>query len=232
MYNRVLLKLSGEALAGEKGFGFDESNVLKVAKQVKVLLDKGIQLSIVIGGGNFWRGRSNDNMDRSKADQIGMLATVMNAVYVSEIFKTVGINSIVQTPFKIGMMTEVFSKTSAVDHLTNGEVVFFAGGVGHPYFSTDTGAALRSIETECDIMLFAKNIDGVYTADPKTDKNAKKLDEVSCKSIISDGLKVIDVTAAGLCIDNKMPIIIFGLNEKNSIIDAIEGKKIGTIVTV
>ncbi|WP_105618024.1 UMP kinase [Vallitalea okinawensis] len=230
MYSRVLLKLSGEALAGEKGFGFDEGNVLIVADQVKRILNKGTQVSIVIGGGNFWRGRSSERMDRTKADQIGMMATIMNAIYASEVFRGVGIKTVVQTPFPVGTMTETFSKDSAVSHLKNGTVVFFAGGTGHPYFSTDTGAALRGIETDCDILLFAKNIDGVYDSDPSVNPEAKKYDEIQCSDIVKNGLRVIDITAASLCSDNNMPVLIFGLNEEDSIVNAIEGKKIGTIV--
>jgi len=231
MYNRILLKLSGEALAGQRGFGFEEQNVLRIAKQVKKIVDNGTQVSIVIGGGNFWRGRSNDNMERTKADQIGMLATVMNAIYVSEMFKIEGMETVVQTPFCVGTITEMFSKDSAIKHNKKGRVVFFAGGIGHPYFSTDTGAALRGIETEVDILLFAKNIDGVYDSDPKLNPNAKKYDNITYNTILKDGLKVIDSTAACLCSENNLPILTFDLNEEDSIINAINGNKIGTIIT-
>lgn len=230
MYKRVLLKLSGEALAGDKGHGFCEATVTQVAKQIKQIVDMGIQVSVVIGGGNFWRGRSSETIDRTKADQIGMLATVMNAIYASEIFRSQGMDTVVQTPIKVGTMTEEFSKDSAVKNLTAGKVVFFAGGIGHPYFSTDTCAALRGIEVDCDVLLFAKNIDGVYDSDPNENPNAKKFDEIKCEDIVKSGLRVIDLTAASLCYDNKMPVLIFGLNEQNSIMRAIEGKKIGTIV--
>lgn len=230
MYKRVLLKLSGEALAGDKGHGFCEATVTKVAKQIKRIVDMDIQVSVVIGGGNFWRGRSSETIDRTKADQIGMLATVMNAIYASEIFRSQGMDSIVQTPIKVGTMTEEFSKDLAVAHLNAGKVVFFAGGIGHPYFSTDTGAALRGIEVECEALLFAKNIDGVYDSDPNENPEAKKFDEIKCEDIVKSGLRVIDLTAASLCYDNKMPILIFGLNEENSIMRAISGEKIGTIV--
>lgn len=230
MYKRVLLKLSGEALAGEKGHGFCEETVVSVAKQVKQIVDMGIEVSVVIGGGNFWRGRTSETIDRTKADQIGMLATVMNAIYASEIFRSVGMKTIVQTPIKLGTMTEEFSKDKAVASLQDNQVVFFAGGIGHPYFSTDTGAALRGIEVECDALLFAKNIDGVYDSDPNENPDAKKFDQIKCEDIVKNGLRVIDLTAASLCYDNKMPVLIFGLNEENSIMRAIKGEKIGTIV--
>jgi len=231
-YNRVLLKLSGEALSGDKGFGFDENTVLKVAKQVKKLIAQNVQLGIVIGGGNFWRGRSNDQMDRTKADQIGMLATVMNSLYAAEVFRTVGIKAVVQTPFKLGTVTEEFSKDLALDHMQNGTVVFFAGGTGHPFFSTDTGVVLRALEVEADIILFAKNIDGVYSADPKTNENAVKYDSISLKEIIDQKLQVIDLTAAIMCLEQKMPMLIFHLNEENSIINATQNKVTGTYIYV
>ncbi len=231
-YKRVLIKLSGEALAGDQGFGFDEKNVRRVGEQIKIPLQQGIQMSIVIGGGNFWRGRSSDTMDRTKADQIGMLATVMNALYVAEIFRSQGIPTIVQTPFPIGNMTEVFSKEKALEYMKKGYVVFFAGGTGHPFFSTDTGAALRGCEIEVDVLLFAKNIDGVYNDDPKNNPNAKKYEQISCQQILQQNLKVIDATAASLCIEQKIPILVFGLNIPGSLQKAISGENIGTLITV
>lgn len=229
---RVLLKLSGEALAGDKKTGFDEKTVVDVAKQVKTVLDKGIQVSIVIGGGNFWRGRTSENMDRVKADQIGMLATVMNCIYAADMFRTVGIKAHIMTPFACGSMTELFSKDKAVEYLENGEVVFFAGGTGHPYFSTDTGIVLRAIEMEAEGIFLAKAIDGVYDSDPKTNPNAKKYDEVSIQEVIDKKLAVVDLTASIMCMENKMPMYIFGLNEKNSIVNAMSGNFSGTKVTV
>ncbi|NMA85406.1 MAG: UMP kinase [Epulopiscium sp.] len=231
-YKRVLIKLSGEALAGEQGFGFDEQNVRRVGEQIKPSLQQGVQISVVIGGGNFWRGRSSETMDRTKADQVGMLATVMNALYVSEIFRTMGIKAIVQTPFPIGNMTEVFSKDKAIEYMEKGFVVFFAGGTGHPFFSTDTGAALRGCEIEVDILLFAKNIDGVYDADPKENIHAKKYDQIPCQQILQQNLKVIDATAASLCMEQKIPVLVFGLNIPESLQKAISGKNIGTLITV
>lgn len=174
-YQRVLLKLSGEALAGEKKTGFDEATCLEVGAQVKQLLSEGIEVAIVIGGGNFWRGRTSETIDRVKADQIGMLATVMNCIYVSDIFRSLGMETKVYTPFLCGSMTTLFSKDDAVSELRSGKVIFLAGGTGHPYFSTDTATALRAVELNCDIILMAKAIDGVYDSDPKTNPAAKKI---------------------------------------------------------
>ena len=188
---RILLKLSGEALAGEKKTGFDEETVRKVALQVKELVDDGIQVGIVIGGGNFWRGRSSENIDRTKADQIGMLATIMNCIYVSEIFRSVGMMTNILTPFECGSFTKLFSKDRANKYFAKGMVVFFAGGTGHPYFSTDTGVVLRAIEVEADVILLAKAIDGVYNADPAKDPTAKKYDEVSIDEVIAKNLQGI-----------------------------------------
>ncbi len=231
-YKRVLLKLSGEALAGSGGRGFDEQNVLAVADQVKELVDNGVQVAIVIGGGNFWRGRSNSSMDRTKADEIGMLATVMNCLYTSAMFRAKGIDAVVQTPFLCGNMTDLFRKETALAHMKEGTVVFFAGGTGHPYFSTDTGAALRAIEIDADIILLAKNIDGVYDADPNVVAGATKFDEISLREVINRDLKVMDLTAATMCAEQKMPMMVFHLNDENSIVRAANGEKIGTTVTV
>ena len=231
-YNRVLLKLSGEALAGEKKTGFDEATCVKVAKQVKQLVDDGIQVGIVIGGGNFWRGRTSENIDRTKADQIGMLATVMNCIYVSEIFRSVGMQTNVLTPFECGSMTKLFSKDRANKYFEKGMVVFFAGGTGHPYFSTDTDVVLRAVEMEADVILLAKAIDGVYNSDPKVNSDAKKYDVVSMQEVLDQRLQVIDLTATIMCLENKMPLLVFGLNEENSIVNTVSGKFTGTEVTV
>lgn len=234
MYKRVVLKLSGEALAGDKSnVKFDNEVIEGIVLQIKELIKSGTQVTLVIGGGNFWRGRSADSqMDRCKADQIGMLATVMNAIYVADFLRQKGVKAVVQTPFKCGTMTEEFSKDSALEHIENGEVVIFAGGLGHPMFSTDTITALRGAELECDGLLFAKNVDGVYDSDPATNPNAKKIDEIKCEDIIKNNLKVIDLTAASICFEQKIPVVIFGLNEENSIIRAAKGEKIGTIVNI
>ena len=229
---RVLLKLSGEALAGDKKFGFDEATVTVVANQVKQLVDQGIEVGIVIGGGNFWRGRTSETIDRTKADQIGMLATVMNCIYVSEIFRSVGMKTNVLTPFECGSFTKLFSKDRANKYFEKGMVVFFAGGTGHPYFSTDTATVLRAIEIEADVFLLAKAIDGVYDSDPKTNPDAKRYDEVSIQEVIDKQLAVVDLTASILSMENKMPMYVFGLNEENSIVKAISGDFNGTKVTV
>ena len=229
---RVLLKLSGEALAGDKKFGFDEATVTVVANQVKQLVDQGIEVGIVIGGGNFWRGRTSETIDRTKADQIGMLATVMNCIYVSEIFRSVGMKTNVLTPFECGSFTKLFSKDRANKYFEKGMVVFFAGGTGHPYFSTDTATVLRAIEIEADVILLAKAIDGVYDSDPKTNPDAKRYDEVSIQEVIDKQLAVVDLTASILSMENKMPMYVFGLNEENSIVEAISGDFNGTKVTV
>ncbi len=229
---RILLKLSGEALAGSKKTGFDEETVRKVALQVKQLTEQGFQVGIVIGGGNFWRGRTSENIDRVKADQIGMLATVMNCIYVSEQFRSVGMKTDILTPFACGSFTGLFSKDRAVGSLSAGEVVFFAGGTGHPYFSTDTGVVLRAIEVEADVILLAKSIDGVYADDPSRNPQARKYGEVTIDEVIEKNLQVVDMTASILARDNKMPMWVFGLNEENSIVNTMNGKFNGTKVTV
>ncbi len=229
-YKRVLLKLSGEALAGDKKTGFDEATCIEVAKQVKKLTDEKIQVAIVIGGGNFWRGRTSETIDRVKADQIGMLATVMNCIYVSGIFRFVGMKTKVYTPFICGDVSEVFSKDKCIEALDNNEVIFLAGGTGHPYFSTDTATALRAIELECDIILMAKAIDGVYSADPKIDPAAVKYDEISFSEVLDKQLKVIDLTATALCTENNMPLYVFALQEEDSIVNAVNGTVKGTKV--
>jgi len=229
---RVLLKLSGEALAGEKKTGFDEATCMDVAQQVKKLVEKGIQVSIVTGGGNFWRGRTSETIDRVKADQIGMLATVMNCIYVSDIFRFAGMKTEVFTPFVCGAFTTLYSKDAVIEALETGKVIFFAGGTGHPYFSTDTGAVLRAIEIEADEMLLAKAIDGIYDSDPKTNPDAKKYKEISIEEMIDKKLMAIDMTASIMCMEQRMPMRVFGLGEDNSIVHAIEGSFTGTKVTV
>ncbi|MBQ0041980.1 MAG: UMP kinase [Lachnospiraceae bacterium] len=230
--SRILLKLSGEALAGDKKTGFDEETVKGVALQIKALVDDGIQVGVVIGGGNFWRGRSSENMDRTKADQIGMLATIMNCIYVSEICRSVGLMTAILTPFECGSFTKLFSKDRANKYFGKNMVVFFAGGTGHPYFSTDTGVVLRAIEVEADSILLAKAIDGVYDDDPRKNPNAKRFDEVSIDEVIEKNLQVVDMTASILARDNKMPMLVFSLNEENSIVNTMKGKFNGTKVTV
>lgn len=229
---RILLKLSGEALAGEKKTGFDEDTVRKVALQVKQLVDEGIQVGIVTGGGNFWRGRSSERIDRTKADQIGMLATVMNCIYVSEIFRSEGMMTNVLTPFECGSFTKLYSKDRANKYFEKGMVVFFAGGTGHPYFSTDTGVVLRAVEVEADVILLAKSIDGVYSDDPNKNPEAVRYDEISIDEVIAKNLQVVDMTASIMARENKMPMWVFALNEENSIVNTVNGKFNGTKVTV
>ena len=226
------MKLSGEALAGPKKTGFDEETVRKVAVQVKELADQGTQVGIVIGGGNYWRGRTSGNIDRTKADQIGMLATVMNCIYVSEIFRSAGMQTSILTPFECGSFTKLFSKDRAMKYFSQRQVVFFAGGTGHPYFSTDTGVVLRAIEVEADVILLAKSIDGVYDDDPAENPNAKKYAEVTIDEVIEKNLHVVDMTASILARDNKVPMWVFGLNEENSIVNAVKGNFSGTKVLV
>lgn len=229
---RIMLKLSGEALAGEKKTGFDEATVKGVALQVKRLLEDGLEVGIVIGGGNFWRGRSSEHIDRTKADQIGMLATVMNCIYVSEIFRSVGMMTNILTPFECGSFTKLFSKDRANKYFAHGQVVFFAGGTGHPYFSTDTGVVLRAVEVEADVILLAKAVDGVYDDDPAKNPDAKKYAEVTIDEVIEKNLQVVDMTASILARDNQMPMWVFGLHQKDSIINAVTGNFTGTKVKV
>ena len=230
-FKRILLKLSGEALAGGKGFGFDEATCLDVAVQVKQLVDDGRQVAIVIGGGNFWRGRNSSKIiERTKSDQIGMLGTIMNCVYVSEIFRTLGMKTEVFTPFTVGAFTKLFSKDSALEALNAGKVVFFAGGTGHPYFSTDTGTTLRAIEIEADAIMLAKAIDGVYDSDPKVNPDAKKYDRISIGEVLDKNLQVVDLTATIMCYENKMPMLVFGLIGENSIVKALSSDFDGTYV--
>lgn len=229
---RVLLKLSGEALAGAKKTGFDEPTVTAVAKQVKTLVEEGIKVGIVIGGGNFWRGRSSENIDRTKADQIGMLATVMNCIYVSEIFRSQGMMTSVLTPFPCGEFTKSFSKDRVNKYFDHNMVVFFAGGTGHPYFSTDTATVLRAIEIEADTILLAKAVDGVYDSDPKDNPAAIRYDEISIQDVIDQKLGVVDMTASIMCMENRMPMQVFCLNEENGIVNAAHGMNNGTRVTI
>ena len=226
--NRILLKLSGEALAGNAGKGFSEDEVMRVASEVKKVTDLGIQVCVVIGGGNFWRGRSSNDMDRVKADQIGMLATVMYCIYAADAIRIAGMKTRIMTPFVCGDVTELYVRDKAIEAMENGEVVFFAGGSGHPYFSTDMPAVLRAVETKCDAVLSAKAIDGVYDSDPKINPDAKKFEEMEMSDIVDKKLGVIDLASAVLAMEQHMPMILFGLNEEGSILRAVKGEKVGT----
>ncbi|MBP3507091.1 MAG: UMP kinase [Lachnospiraceae bacterium] len=227
---RILLKLSGEALAGEKKTGFDEQTVMEVARQVKLALEAGKEIAVVIGGGNFWRGRTSEHMDRVKADQIGILATVMNCIYVAEMFRVAGMKTMIMTPFECGNMTKLFRKDDAMEALKAGTIVFFAGGTGHPYFSTDMSTVLMAIEIEADVILSGKAIDGVYDSDPKVNPNAKKYDSMEMKDIVDQKLGVIDLASAVLAMENHMPMKLFGLNGENSIVNAMTGTFTGTYI--
>ena len=229
---RVLLKLSGEALAGEKKTGFDEATVIEVAKQIKTIAEEGLQIGIVIGGGNFWRGRTSETIDRNKADQIGMLATVMNCIYVSDICRYLGLKTEIFTPFVCGAFTSLYSKDAGEESFAQGKIVFFAGGTGHPYFSTDTATVLRAVEIEAEAILLAKAVDGIYDSDPKTNPNAVKYDEISIEEVVAKKLAAMDLTASIMCMEQKMPMLVFALDEKDSIINAVHGKFVGTKVTV
>ena len=229
--SRILLKLSGEALAGSEHASFDDAEISRIARQVKTLVDEGTEVGVVIGGGNFWRGRSNEQVDRVKSDQIGMLATVMNCIYVSEIFRAEGLMTSVLTPFSCGSMTKLFSKDRANKYFSRNMVVFFAGGTGHPYFSTDTGAILRAIEIEADKVLLAKAVDGVYDKDPKEFADAKKFDTITIDEVIAQGLQVVDMTASILAKENNVAMQVFALAEEDGILRAARGEAFGTVVT-
>ena len=229
---RILLKLSGEALAGAEKKGFDEATVIAVAKQIRTIVEEGTQVGIVIGGGNFWRGRTSETIDRNKADQIGMLATVMNCIYVSDICRYLGLRTEIFTPFVCGAFTSLYSKDAVEEGFAQGKVLFFAGGTGHPYFSTDTATVLRAVEIEAEAILLAKAVDGIYDSDPKVNPEAKKYDEISIQEIIDKKLMAVDLTASIMCLENKMPMLVFGLNEENSIVETMSGNFNGTKVTV
>ena len=229
---RVLLKLSGEALAGEKKTGFDEATVIEVAKQIREISKEGLEIGIVIGGGNFWRGRTSETIDRNKADQIGMLATVMNCIYVSDICRYLGMKTQIYTPFVCGAFTDLYSKDAVEESFAQGKIVFFAGGTGHPYFSTDTATVLRAVEIEAEAILLAKAVDGIYDSDPKTNPNAVKYDEISIEEVVAKKLVAMDLTASIMCMEQKMPMLVFALDEKDSIINTVHGKFTGTKVTV
>ena len=229
---RVLLKLSGEALAGEKKTGFDEATVIEVAKQIREISKEGLEIGIVIGGGNFWRGRTSETIDRNKADQIGMLATVMNCIYVSDICRYLGMKTQIYTPFVCGAFADLYSKDAVEESFAQGKIVFFAGGTGHPYFSTDTATVLRAVEIEAEAILLAKAVDGIYDSDPKTNPNAVKYDEISIEEVVAKKLAAMDLTASIMCMEQKMPMLVFALDEKDSIINTVHGKFTGTKVTV
>ena len=229
-YKRVLLKLSGEALAGEKKNGIDAQILGKICDKVKTIVDMGVQVSIVVGGGNFWRGRYGHQMERTTSDYMGMLATTINGLAIQDALEARGIFTRLQTAIEMREIAEPYIKRKATKHLEKGRVVIFSCGTGSPYFSTDTGAALRAAETDSEVILLAKTIDGVYSADPKTDPNAVKYDEITYLDILNKDLKVMDSTATSLCRDNNIPLIVFGIDDPENIVRIINGEKIGTIV--
>ncbi len=230
VYKRVIIKLSGEALAGEKGFGIDASMVDYVVDQIKRVTESGVEVGIIVGGGNFWRGRQAQSMDRSAADHIGMLATAMNALALQDALEAAGVPTRVQTALTITRVAEPYILRKALRHFEKGRVVIFACGTGNPYFSTDTGAALRAAEIHAEVLLLAKNVDGVYDSDPRKNPDAKKLDDITYIDVIKKGLQAMDTTAISLCMENNIPIIAFALHEKDSIVKAVNGEKIGTII--
>lgn len=230
VYKRILLKLSGEVLAGEGGHGIDFDTVQHVCEYVKKCADLGVEIGLVVGGGNFWRGRSSGNMDRTRADHIGMLATVMNSLALADTLEQLGVPVRVQTAIEMPRVAEPYIRNRAVRHLQKGRVVIFGCGTGNPFFSTDTAAALRAAEINADIIFKATNVDGVYDKDPNKYPDAVKYDELSHTEVLSKGLKVMDSTAASLCRDNNIPILVFNLNDPNNIIKAVCGEKVGTIV--
>jgi len=230
-YKRVLLKVSGEALAGEKGHGLDEGTLQTVSESIKKIVDMGVDVSIVVGGGNIWRGRSSENMDRTRADHMGMLATVINALGLCSALESAGVETRVQSAIEMRQVAEPYIRGKAIRHLEKGRVVIFAGGTGNPFMSTDTAAALRAVEIEADIILLAKKVDAVYDSDPNLNPDAKKYDALSFSDILGKELGVMDSTAASMCRDNNMSILVFGLNDPENIVRAVKGEKIGTLVT-
>ncbi|HUM56388.1 MAG TPA: UMP kinase [Bacillota bacterium] len=230
-YKRVILKISGEALAGEENFGISEDMLKKVAEQIREVHDMGVQVAIVVGGGNFWRGRTSKSMDRSTADYMGMLATVINAMALQDAFETIGIPTRVQTAIEMKEVAEPYIRRKAVNHLEKGKVVIFGAGTGNPFFSTDTTAALRAAEIDADIILLAKKVDAVYSADPEKDSNAIRYEELTHQEVLEKGLEVMDSTAASLCRDNNIDIHVFELAKEGNVMKAICGGKIGTVIT-
>ena len=229
-YKRVMLKISGEALAGDKGFGLDQPTVNEIAAKIKECYDMGVEIAIVVGGGNFWRGRTGEGMDRSRADHMGMLATVINSLAMLDALEQLGVQSRVQTAIEMRQIAEPYIRLKAARHLEKGRVVIFACGTGNPFFSTDTTAALRAAEIDAEVILLAKKVDGVYDSDPHINPDAKKFHSLSFIDVLNKGLGVMDSTATSLCMDNDIPILVFGLDDPENIKRAIMGEDIGTVV--
>ena len=230
-YKRIMLKISGEALAGDKGFGLDQKTIDEIAVKVKECYDMGVQIAIVVGGGNFWRGRSGEGMDRSRADHMGMLATVINSLALLDALEHLGVECRVQTAIEMRQIAEPYIRLKAANHLKKGRVVIFACGTGNPFFSTDTTAALRAAEIDAEVILLAKKVDGVYDSDPNINPNATKFTKLSFMEVLNRGLGVMDSTATSLCMDNNIPLVVFGLDDPENIKRAVMGQDIGTIVT-
>ncbi|MZQ75154.1 MAG: UMP kinase [Peptoclostridium sp.] len=230
IYKRVLLKLSGEALAGNSGFGIDNETVMNIAQAIRKLHEMEVEVAIVVGGGNFWRGRTSEGMDRTTADYMGMLATVINSLALQDALENIGVSTRVQTAIEMRQIAEPYIRRRAMRHLEKGRIVIFAAGTGNPYFSTDTTAALRAAEIESDVILLAKKVDGVYDSDPMINKDAKMFKTLSYIDVLNKGLGVMDSTATSLCMDNKIPIRVFGLENPDNIIDVVLGKDIGTYI--
>lgn len=229
-YKRILLKISGESLAGKNSSGVDHDTVLEISKSVKKCYDLGVEVAIVVGGGNFWRGRSNESMDRTRADHIGMLATIMNSLALADALEECGLTVRVQTSVMMQAIAETYSRNKAIKHLQKGRVIIFGGGTGSPYFSTDTAASLRAAEINAEIILKASVVDGVYDCDPNENSNAKKFDTIPLTDVLSKNLKVMDMTAAAMCQDNKIPMLVFNINDPENIVRAVLGENIGTVV--
>lgn len=229
-YKRVLIKLSGEALAGETGFGIDDKVMARVVGELKAVHDMGADIGVVVGAGNFWRGRQGMSMDRATADYMGMLATVLNCLALQDALEKAGVHTRVQTALQITQVAEPYIIRKALRHLEKGRVVIFGCGTGNPYFTTDTGAALRAAEIKADVLLLAKNVDGIYDSDPKINPNAVKFERISAMEFISRGLTAMDTTAVSLCMTNKIPVVAFGLNEPESIRRVVAGENIGTVI--
>ena len=230
-YKRILLKLSGEALAGDLKTGLDADVMSTICKQIKEVSDLGVEIGIVVGGGNFWRGKYSSKMERTTTDTMGMLATIMNALALQDELEKIGLKARIQTSVEMTQIAEPYTRRKTMDYLKDGKIVIFAGGTGHPYFSTDTAAALRASEVNAEVILVAKTIDGVYSADPKIDPSATKYDEITYVEVLEKNLKVMDQTAISLCRDNNMPLIVFKMNEYGNILKAVTGEKVGTLVT-
>ena len=230
-YKRILVKVSGEALSGDKGFGFDPKVLEDISKVIKKCSDMGVEIAIVVGGGNFWRGRTSKDFNRTRADHIGMLATVMNSLALQSALEAEGVITRVQTAIEMRQIAETYIRDKAMSHLKRGKVVIFGCGTGNPFFSTDTTAALRAAEIEADAILLAKNVDAVYDSDPAVNPDAKKFKKLSYKEVLARGLKVMDTTATSLCMDNNIPILVFGISEPENIIKVLCGENMGTIVS-